>query len=239
MPAEIRVRSRGLRSWTHRDPRRSGMTLVEVMIVVVILAMTATGIQYSFGALTRMRLRSACVRVIAASRYAYNRAVSRGTVVRVLFDADKQRLSIQEAEGPIAVQRREEAKEDSGEAAVDPWERARQNLQKQLTPNLKAPSPFSNVSNQKGEVLEHTQERKLGDGIRIAKMLLPHEPGARTSGQGAIYFFPGGRAEHAVIQLQDRSGTVFSVEILPATGRGRVHTRPYEAKSEAEILDPG
>ena len=58
--------------------RREGMTLVEILVVVVIIALIAGGITYSVSAITRSNLRSASMRVISSSRYAYSRAASRG-----------------------------------------------------------------------------------------------------------------------------------------------------------------
>jgi hypothetical protein len=37
--------------------------------------------------------------------------------------------------------------------------------------------------------------------------------------------------EHAVVQLMKSDGTVYSVEIHPLTGRGRVHNFAYEPDS--------
>ena len=46
------------------------MTLIEMMIVIIIVAVAATGLSYGLGALERTQLRSACMRVTAGARYA-------------------------------------------------------------------------------------------------------------------------------------------------------------------------
>src|SRR5882672_2501637 len=96
------IASRPLRG---RLLRRSGMTLIEIMIVIILLAMVASGITYSFNALNRTYLRSACMHITAASRYAYNRAIARNTTVRLVFNLHDGTMAFEESEIPIALAR--------------------------------------------------------------------------------------------------------------------------------------
>lgn len=243
----IRARDRGAPSADRKAPRREGMTLIEIMIVVVILAVVATGITFSLGAIARTNLRSGCMKILAASRYAYSRSISQGTTVRVVLDADNGTLSIEEAHGRVVLARSgdplREASEEAGEegAAVDPWEAARQRLEKTMQPTFGA-SPFAPIRGRNGEELEMYKARPIAPGVRIARMYLPHEPEPRERGRGAIYFFPGGRTENAVVWLSDSSDRVYSVELHPLTGRGKVRNEAYEPDprdlEEDEVEDP-
>ena len=213
------------------------MTLIEMMIVVVIVALAATGMTYSLGALTRTHLRSACMRASAGARYAYNRAISQGTTVRLAFNFDSGEMGFEEAHGSITlarttdsrrtdIERDAEGGEDS--AAVDPWEAARARLENTLRPSFGA-SPFSSLEGSR--YAPHT----LADGIRITRLLTPHEVEPRTAGVGHIYFFPNGQTEHAVLWVSDGADRVFSIEIHPLTGRGRV--RDFAWEPEELILE--
>ncbi len=213
------------------------MTLIEIMIVVVIIAIAAVGITFSVGALTRTRLRSGCVKVMAATRFAYNRAVSQGTTVRIVIDADANTISIEEAHGRVTLARmddprRENVESEDDSAAVDPWAAAQQRLEETMRPSFGA-SPFSPIRGRDGETMSRYQPQPMGDGIQVVRMILPHEPEPREAGKGAIYFFPHGMTEHAVVQLTDGS-RVYSVEIHPLTGRGKVHTFPFEPEPVRE-----
>ena len=53
--------------------------MIELMMVIVIIGLAASGLTFSLGALSRASLKSAAGRLAAASRYAYNRAVVQGT----------------------------------------------------------------------------------------------------------------------------------------------------------------
>ena len=59
-------------------------------------------------------------------------------------------------------------------------------------------------------------------------MVVSHEAEPREAGKTDLFFFPSGLTQHAVIQLRDRSDTIFSVEIHPLTGRAVLHNVPYE-----------
>jgi general secretion pathway protein H len=229
------------------------MTLIEVMIVIVIISLAAGGITMALGALTRTKLRSSCVKIMAASRYAYNRAVSQGNTVRIRIDLSDATMSLEEAHGRVTLSRvddprREGANEAAGEdgAAVAPWAAAEARLSETFQPSFGA-SPFGPITGRGGETLRKYQSQPIGGGVRVLRMFLPHEPDPRAEGVGAIYFFPGGQTEHAVVQLTDASDTVYSVEIHPLTGRARLHDWAFEpedlrdASDEdlSDVRDPG
>lgn len=231
-----------------RRERHRAFTLIEVMIVVVLLALAAAGTTLAIGALTRTNLRSGCMKIAAACRYAYNRAIVKHNTVRVVLDADDQTLAIEEASGHVTLsakedERRENAGEGGAEVAVDPWEAARSRLEKTLEPSF-GRSPFGPITGSEGETLEKYQAQPIGDEVRVLRMFLPHETETLESGKGAIYFFPGGMTEHAVIQLTTDGETVYAVEVHPLTGRVRVHTEAYEPENLdeedfSELEDPG
>lgn len=210
-------------------PRRAGMTLIEMMIVVIIVAVAATGLSVGFGALNRTHLRSACMRIAAGSRFAYNRAISQGTTVRLAFDLDTEQMSFEEAHGAVTLARIDDERrgnvEDDSEGAdaagVDPWEAARARLADTLRPSFGA-SPFTTLTGSRYAAAE------LSDGIAIDRLITPHEADPREDGVGHIYFFPNGQTEHAVVWVTDNHDRVFSIEIHPLTGRGRIREGSYE-----------
>jgi general secretion pathway protein H len=210
------------------------MTLIEVIIVVILMALAATGITYSIGAITRANLRSAAMTVAAGSRYAYGRAIAQGTTVRLAFDLESGQMSFEEAHGRVVLARiddatRLELEDGEDQAAVDPWAAAQARLSDTLNPSFGA-SPFSAIPGRRYEA------RELASGVRIERLILPHEPEPRTEGTGHIYFFPGGQTEHAVVWLTDDSDRVYSVELHPLTGRARVYDYAYEPE---QLLDDG
>jgi prepilin-type N-terminal cleavage/methylation domain-containing protein len=210
----------------------SGFTLIEVILVVAIIAVVVTGATFGLGAVTRTRLRSSAFKVTSAARFAYNRALTQGTTTRLRFDFEKDTMAVEETDTPVTLATEAQLDTDAGEA-VDPWDLARARLEEPLSP-VEPISPFQPIRNKSGKVLDRYSANPVGDGISILALITPHETDTRTDGEGALYFFPGGVTEHAVIQLSDSSDTVYSVEIHPLTGNARIHNFAYEPMDELD-----
>lgn len=228
---------------THTIGRtREGMTLIEVLVVIALIALATGAVTMSVGALTRTKLRSACMRIVAASSFAYNRAVADGKTLRVIIDMEQGRLSIEEARTKVTLARADDPRRDRLDDeddldAVDPWEAAKQRLEETYRPSF-GRSPFGPLTRRDGQPSERHKNVPLGDGIRVAAMHLPHEREVRLGGRGAIYYFPTGFTENAVIHLTDGDDSrVYAVEIHPLTGRGKVHDFPFEP--DANSLEEG
>lgn len=231
-----RSRPRGTR-------RTSGMSLIEVLIVIVIVAIAAGGMTMGISAITRSKLRAACMRVVSASRYGYHRAITTGKTVRVVFDMDSGTISIDEGRAGILLANPDHEREEGDEEdAVDPWQRARERLESPLAPTFGA-TPFTPIVDDDGDPVERYQPSPLGDGIRVTRLIVPHLREPQTEGRGAIYFFPNGRSEHAIVHLTDSRDRTMTVEIMGLTGRGVVRAGAYEPEELEDARegprDPG
>lgn len=219
------------------------MTLLEILVVLAIMTLAASGLSFSLGALARTNLKASAGKLGAAVRFAYNRAITRGTTVRLHFAVPGGKFSIQEARRGVTLagdtdRARAPATDDSGNttASVDPWAAAQARLAEPMKPAVGA-SPFSSLVNADGKAIARYADVSLGRGVQIVKLIVAHEPEPLTEGDGAVHFFPGGRTEHAVIQLGDGREGVYSVEIHPLTGRVRVRPEAYEPRALLDGAD--
>jgi general secretion pathway protein H len=218
-----------------------GMTLLEIIMVTVILALAVSGISFSVGALTRTNLKGGAGKLGAAMRYAYNRAITHGKIVRVHFAIPGGTFSVEEATHGGVVVSRAKNKNDKTDLdakgkrvdSVDPWEAAQAKISHPDKPTVGA-SPFGPLTTEDGEPSKRYQNVSFGRGVQTIKLLVPHEPQPVTKGEGSVHFFPGGHSERAVIQLGDGRDAVYSVEVHPLTGRVKIHAEAYEPK---ELLD--
>ncbi len=215
--------------------RTGGFTLIEVILVVTIIAVVVTGATFGLGAVTRTRLRSASFHVMSAARFAYNRAITQGTTTRLHFDFEKNTMAVEESDTPVALATGDDLETETGDA-VDPWDLARSRLEKPLDPPAPR-SPFQPITSASGKVLDRYTAKPVGDGIFVHALITPHDTDKRTEGEGSVYFFPGGIAEQAVVQLRDSSDTVYSIEIHPLTGDAKIHNFAFEPVDE--IVDEG
>jgi general secretion pathway protein H len=245
--------------------REEGLTLIEMMIVVALLALVAVGVSYGIGALHRTKLRSAAMDVVSASRFAYHRAITRSNTVRIAFDLDAHTIAVEEAHGHVTLDMSEDADRDEEEdrSASDPWARAQARLDGSMSAQL-GRSAFGPIEGSDGSPMRKYLPHRLpvvesgavdpgtdpaaalalaGDPeVRIYRLVTPHEPEPRETGRGYVYFFPGGQTEHAFVYLTDRGDNAYTLEIHPLTGRAVVHrgeVEPTELSDEGDVRDPG
>jgi len=223
---------------THPRTRRLGTTLVEIMIVIAIIALAATGVVYSVGALTRTKLRAASMRVMAAARFARHRALTQGRTVRVVLDLDTESMGLEESNSRVTLSRSSDDSED-GEEAVDAWATAEALLAHPDEPALGA-SAFSAIVDEDGDPLPRFEVAPV-EGVKLVRFVADHEPEPREHGRVAFYFFPNGTGGRVYIELEDPRGNRLTVEIEPISGRGRVHGHEFDLEDieERKPRDPG
>lgn len=249
MPAARSTFAQASRVRALRPDGSEGFTLIEIMVVIILLAIFATGASFGLRALTKSRLRQACMTLVAASRYSYDRAIIQGSTTRVALDLDQGTIAIEEAPGFVTLAANDDERrangdqESSDNAAVDPWAAARARLENTLAPTL-GRSPFGPIVGPDGQAIRRYRPRPLNDGIRIIRVISPHELEPRESGVASIYFFPGGLGEHTVVQIADPGDTLYSVEIHALTGRAEVHDYAFEPDELSDddvdtLRDPG
>ena len=104
-------------------------------------------------------------------------------------------------------------------------------------------SPFGPITGREGKALKRYEAAPLGKKIRVLRVYVPHAPAPIDAGHAAIYYFPQGQTERAVVQLTDAKDRVYSVAIEPLTGRARVYDYAYEPipleDRRSELRDPG
>ena len=209
----------------------AGLTLIEVMIIIALMAALGAGATLGIGALTRAELRSSSLKVASASRFAFSRSISTGNTVRVVIDLDEAAIGLEESEAKIALSamderiRGEELATDLG--SVDPWSVAKERMATSLSP-AKERSSFSVITDQSGDEIEFYRSQPLGSGIRVLEVRSPIYPEPIVEGRAALYFFPGGRTSRATVKLTDASDAVYTVEIHPLTGRSKIHPFAYD-----------
>jgi prepilin-type N-terminal cleavage/methylation domain-containing protein len=86
-----------------RGNGQRGFTLIELLVVVVIIAVASGVVILGFGATDRAKLRSSAWTLAAAARFAYSRAVTRGTTTRLVLDFDKRTLHVEETRGRVVL----------------------------------------------------------------------------------------------------------------------------------------
>jgi general secretion pathway protein H len=99
--------------------RTRGFTLIEMMVVVILVALVTSGAALGIGSLDRAKLRSSCWTLAAAARFAYSRAVTQGTTVRIALDFEGRTMQVQETKGRVVLSKDDESGEGLPPAGVE------------------------------------------------------------------------------------------------------------------------
>lgn len=226
--------------------RQRGMSLLELMLVLALVALIAGGVMSGSGMLGGTRLRSDASLILTAVRLAMTQSNSNGLPVRLVFDLEHQRIWLEETRSRM-LRSNPDAREDDltgGAAAATESERlAAEEAKRILDGPREPPASFSVLPALGVDPADPNPGRALGSGIQFARVQTEHDPVARTSGRAYLYFWPGGGTEKAVITLrhgeEGDDGKLLSVVVSALTGRAQIVKGEVDFERPDDAADLG
>lgn len=202
-----------------------GLTLIELIVVVTLVALLMGAMIIGLGATTNARVRSAATLVTSGVRVAFSRAQSTSKSMRLVFDLDRQSLLLEEADMPMLV-RRDDVVTGGAEGSTPQEVEAIKDASR-IVEGPAVPRPaFRPVAALGFDVDDPSSGRELGRNVVFKRIEVAHGEDPVTSGRAYLYFWPGGMTERASIQIgrSDTEGDdgVLTVLVSPLTGSARV-----------------
>ena len=218
------------------------MTLLEIMVVLAILAVAILALRSAFRAISKADLVENSTELSAIMKRTNQLAIETGELHRVTIDMDKNIYVVEKCQGSLSIQRNEALRPDDEKtkrAEEKGKDRLRNMPQQSLNgdPEQATKQALSLVGHHiadkmcvpvdeglTGDVekVSHAQPwvraLRTNKGIKFKEIWVQHRDDSATKGQVAIYFFPNGSAEKAVVEITDGSET-FSVLVYGLTGR--------------------
>jgi general secretion pathway protein H len=213
------------------------MTILELMIVLAIIGAGMFLARSGFRMLTKADLVENSTELAAVLRRTSQLAIEKGAMHRVLIDVDKQIYAVEMCEGSSTIQRNEQVRPDE-EATKRAIEKGKERL-KDIPADTMAADPELATKQALMIAGHHIADRmcapiedpssdsegkgwiralRAKKGIKFKEIWVQHRDDSTIKGQVAIYFFPTGSAEKAVVEITDGSDT-FSVLVSGLTGR--------------------
>ena len=220
-----------------RGPKASqrGLTLVEIVIAVALIALLSGSLMFGKNMLVGSRVKSAATLIVASVRYGLTRANATGKPTRLVIDLDKSQLSLEEDSTSLML-REKKSKDQTGgaEAATAAETKIRAESERIVEGPHQARPRFTKLAGVKGPVEGLAAGRALGDGVEIVRVRTEHDDDAIREGRAYIYFWPGGTTERAIVQLQKHGDKQPSLTIVlsPLTGRAKIE------KGEVDFPEP-
>jgi general secretion pathway protein H len=200
-----------------------GLTLVELLIVVALIAVLGGSVMMGPGLLEGSRLKSAATMVVSGVRVGLARASTTGRPTRLAFDLDAGRISLEEASSSVVL--REHTKDSSsGAAPATELEKKAHAESDRILEGPHSPRPsFKPIPGFNSSDGDKGLARSLGSGVEIISVQTDHDDEPRTTGRSYLYFFPGGTTERASVQLKRRGDdTGMTITVSGLTGRAKV-----------------
>jgi general secretion pathway protein H len=216
--------------------RARGLTLIEILITIALIALMSGTLMFGTGMLQSSRLRAGATVVLSAVRLAATRANQTGRPARIVFDIDERSIWIEESMGARMLRDRDDA-ETAGAEAATPAEEAARAESDRILEGPRAPRPrFQMVKALRPSESDAEQGHALEPGIRIVEVQTEHDEVPRVNGRAYLYFWPGGRTENAVVQLSRGEDDGFlSVRVSALTGRAKIE--PGRVELPPSIVD--
>jgi type II secretion system protein H len=172
-----------------RAARRAGMTLIELMVVIVVLGIVASMVvPHMGGLLAAMELRRAGHDLGDLMDYCYRAAVTSGRVHALVLAGDGRRFDVVAEQRPA---------EQTPGAPIAPGTSAA--AEPPIDPQ--APPELTPIS------IPGYVERVLPAGVRLAEVWTFDNQLSQTGeGDRRLLFFPDGTAEFATVTLTNRQG---------------------------------
>jgi general secretion pathway protein H len=198
--------------------RRRGVTLVEVLIVVALIALLAGGTVFGSGMLRSSRLKAASTLIASGVRLGISRANSSGRPTRLVLDLDNDKVLLEEASSSVML--REKGTKAGGAEAATEEERAAKAETDRILEGPHAPRPRFTPAERFSETPEG---RELGAGVDLAEVQTEHDEEPVLEGRAYIYFWPGGVTERAHVKVKRKgSDEALTVVVSALTGRTKI-----------------
>jgi prepilin-type N-terminal cleavage/methylation domain-containing protein len=225
-----------------------GLTILELMIVIAIVGLTMFVMSSAVRKFTKANLAEDAREVSGYLRRASQLAIENGEQHRVVFDLDTGNYLVEVCQGQATLSRNEELRKDEEKqkrelergqeklkdlpadtlAVGDPDEAVKRAAaisghhiaDRECSPVTKGSSgrkaiTKEDLARQKNEWL---RQLRADQQIKFKEIWVQHKDESTTKGQVAIYFFPNGSSEKAVIELTDGDATK-TVMVHGLTGR--------------------
>jgi general secretion pathway protein H len=216
-----------------RRGARRGLTLIEIIVVISIVAIVMGVAVAGSMQLPSARLRKTATLIASAIKVGYTRATSTSRDLRLVMDLGQEKIWLEETDVPMLVQSKSTTSNGGAEAVTDAERAALQEGEKIVKgPPIAKPSFHALDIYGFGDVEEGKGGKPLQRGIRFRQVQTAHDDAARTGGRAYLYFWPGGLTERASIQIRigdsEEDYQTLTLLVSPLTGKVTVKGGPVE-----------
>ena len=222
---------------------------MEILIVMLVIGLLTTIAVPGINSLTHLKLRKSTLRVAGIVKYLYNQAAMKGLCMRLVFDLENDLYYVESTtDGKCMIGGEKRSSRQAKQKEKDDKKKAKKKLEEAQSNSSSSfsESSFGGWEGEKPISLEMKKAtftrlnkgllkpRKLPQGVRIHGIFTSRQTEIYTKKEGPkfayIHCFPLGLCERAIVFLEDRSGSIFSIEVKPLSGRSVIHGEKIKLK---------
>lgn len=204
----------------------AGLTLIEITIALLIVALLIFVAVPSVEAVAGVRAREEAGRLSGAIRYLYGHSALTGKTCRLRFDLDEQTYAAQCTEERFTVSGVKEKARDGRRVEEEPERSTSYTVYsvhdeligsaEELRLKVERQAEFSDFTD------EELKPHAMPTGANLA-VWTDRQSERYTQGEAFLYFFPQGHTERAQIYVSDDAGDdVYTLSVSALSGRVRV-----------------
>jgi prepilin-type N-terminal cleavage/methylation domain-containing protein len=206
--------------------RRGGMTLIEMLMVLLIVAGLAVIGILAFDSLSLGSLKAEALHVAGYMKYARGQAAIHQRHHRVIIDLESQEMWVEVDESA------EDGEAGGGRILVDlpPGVNAEPSSTRAYKEDDDPEGGAFGLRRRPYRAVEQklAKKHKLRSGVRFHSVVTARDERPIEAGRAAIVFYPSGFVQRTAIQLED-DGTFYTLEIQPMSGRVDIYFGKREA----------
>lgn len=216
----------------HKNQSTLGMTIVEIMVVLTIIAGMMGLAVISIGALGGNDLKNGAFRVTAIMKYTYANAAINNTQYRMVLNLDTGEYHTEIIKSALTTNSGGSARSANGEDLLT--EEAKRLAEKEEAKtdlfDEEEENPFGINRKVTYERVEDVvvKPEKLKDGIKFLKVATSATQEPVETGIVVINFYPNGFQDQAYIVIADEDGNAITLMSKPLSGRVKTYVDEKE-----------
>lgn len=217
-----------------RRSKTQGITVIELMVVMTIIA-TLMGLgAYSIGMVGGSNIRADVMRLTSVIKYTYSNAGINNTRYRLVMQVGTNKYWTEVTDDPV-VASESSASEDEEFLTEEAQALADEREEETDLFADDEENPFGMRRKVSYERVRDIviKETSLSQGVRIDKVYSPRFPDEPiVEGKAAVSFFPNGFQEQVMIVVKDDAGAAYTLITEPMTGRVKLFSEEIDVPDD-------
>lgn len=204
-----------------------GFTLFEILVVIAIAAIIMGLAASQVNRIFELNMKRASQRLASTIRYLYNKSAMEGAYIRLVLDLDEQSYWVEATADPVVIPRGEGGEASDSRSKAKSGKEVDGEAGAHVEGEGGKPGKIKPPEVTFGQVDSHLlHPTKLPDSVFFKDIYVEHRPLPIEGGKEAIFFFPNGYVERAIINLRDEDDeTNYSLKTNPVSGRVNIENR--------------